>query len=157
MSDVARPTIESSLKECEAHLDRLRHGAAVLADVFPLTEERLSALKDEKLAHLDQFIYRFTKLQDSMARRLLPSLYTYLENDTRPQPFIDILNRLEQLDVITDAASWQRFRNLRNNLAHDYPESRGQTIATLNELFDSWRELEAMFDKARGQFEKRAG
>jgi transcriptional regulator with XRE-family HTH domain len=155
VSDAARPTIESSLSECEAHLDRLRHGAKVLADVFPLSEERLSALNDEKLAHLDQFIYRFTKLQDSMARRLLPSLYTWLENDPSPRPFIDILNRLEQLGVLTDVASWQRFRNLRNNLAHDYPGRRDQTVATLNELFDTWQELEAMFATAREEFERR--
>jgi hypothetical protein len=128
-----------------------------LADIFPLTEDRLSALNDEKLAHLDQFIYRFTKLQDSMARRLLPSLYTWLENDPTPRPFIDILNRLEQLGVLTDVASWQRFRNLRNNLAHDYPESRDQTVATLNELFDTWQELEAMFTTARDVFERRSG
>lgn len=152
MSDPIKATIESSLKECDAHLRRLEHGEQVLERLFPLSEERMDTMSEGELAHLDQFIYRFTKLQDSMARRLLPSLYSYLENDTSPRPFLDILSRLEKLGVLTDQETWQRFRTLRNSLAHDYPESRGQTIATLNELFREWRQLKEMFDHAKAKY-----
>ena len=106
MSKAARATIESAIQECEGHIDRLERGEAILQRIFPLTEERLMRLGDTELAHLDQFIYRFTKLQDSMGRRLLPSLYGYLENDAVPRPFLDILNRLEQLGALTDLAPW---------------------------------------------------
>lgn len=65
------------------------------------------------------------------------------------------IERLEQLGLVQDVGVWQRFRNLRNNLAYDYPESRDQTVATINELFDSWRELAQMFDRARQEYRRR--
>jgi hypothetical protein len=49
----------------------------LLADRFPLLEKDFSNLQEEQIEHIDQFIYRFTKLQDSMGTRLLPSLYSY--------------------------------------------------------------------------------
>jgi len=114
-----------------------------------------SAIK-ECSAHLDQFIYRYTKLQDSLARRLLPALYGVLENDDSPRAFLDILNRLEQLGVVPDKERWQVHRNLRNNLAHDYPESIEQTVATLNQLFESWRDLEQLFEAALTAYNRHA-
>ncbi|MBS3780655.1 MAG: hypothetical protein KGY41_09690, partial [Desulfovermiculus sp.] len=81
--------------------------------------------------------------QDSMGTRLLPAIYAWLESDKRPKPFMDVLNRLEQLGVIDDVNLWQFFRNLRNNLAHDYPESIDQTVETLNLLF---AEIDSMLD-----------
>jgi hypothetical protein len=84
-----------------------------------------------------------------MARRLFPALYALAEGDATPRPFLDILNRLEQLGAIPQASDWQYFRNLRNNLAHDYPDSIDQTVATLNELFDNWRALKRIFQAAR--------
>ena len=73
-----------------------------------------------------------------------------------PRPFLDILNRLEQLGVVPDKERWQLHRNLRNNLAHDYPESIEQTVATLNQLFDTWRDLEQLFEAARAAYGSRA-
>ena len=93
MNQTLHATIESSLKECQAHSARLQRGEAILAPCFPLTLEHLRSLKEEQVTQLDQFIYRFTKLQDSLARRLLPALYTLLESDTEPRPFLDILSR----------------------------------------------------------------
>lgn len=58
------------------------------------------------MTSISQFIYRFTKLQHSMARRLLPSLYQHLEADTEPRPFLDLLHRLEQLDIVPSVARW---------------------------------------------------
>ena len=99
--------------------------------------------------HLDQFIYRFTKLQDSMATRLLPAMYAWLEDAPRPIPFLDILNRLEQLDLIENVEQWQFFRNLRKNLALDYPESLDQTATTLNLLFKNINTMKSMYLKIR--------
>lgn len=149
-------TIESSIRECTAHIERMSNGETVLRGDFPLNEERLDTMGETNLAHLDQFIYRFMRLQDSMATRLFPSLYSWLEESSEPTPFLDVLNRLEQLRVVPSAVEWQRFRNLRNSLAHDYPETRKQTVSTLNELYTTWRKLEQMFNQARIYFEERA-
>ncbi|MBS3778942.1 MAG: hypothetical protein KGY41_00960, partial [Desulfovermiculus sp.] len=131
MIEEVEKTIVSALRENDTHVQRLQRAKGLLAEFFPLTVESFTHLNDEHIEHIDQFIYRFTKLQDSMGTRLLPAIYAWLESDKRPKPFMDALNRLEQLGVIDDVNLWQFFRNLRNNLAHDYPESIDQTVETL--------------------------
>ncbi len=155
MNEEIRATADSAIRECAAHLDKLHGSNEFLQRLRPLTAETLENIAKDEVLHLDQFLYRFTKLQDSMARRLLPSLYVLLEGDTEPRPFLDVLNRLEQLGVINSVETWQRFRNLRNNLAHDYPENLQQTADTVNELLENWHDLEAMYTNARDVYHSR--
>lgn len=143
--------VRSAIQECDAHVGRIRRGVAKLSRVFPLTEKTFASLDDDTIGKIDQFIYRFTKLQDAMGLRLFPSLYSLLEEVTEPRPFLDILNRLEKLGVLTSVQEWQEFQALRNNLAHDYPESIAQTVATLNTLFERWPAMEALYTRARSK------
>lgn len=145
------------MTESDSHIAQLERGAQALAAIFPLEPASLHSLAEEQTARLDQFIYRFTKLQDSIGRRLLPALYAYAEGDDEPKPFLDILSRFEQLGAVTSADQWQYFRNLRNNLAHDYPESVDQTVATLNELFEHWRELVELYTAAKEFYRAHSG
>jgi hypothetical protein len=156
MKEELSATIESAITEGESHLEKLHTSEDYLQALRPITPSTLKALDDDAVLRLDQFVYRFTKLQDSMARRLLPSLYSLLEADTEPKPFLDILSRLEQLEVLPSVQTWQRFRNLRNNLAHDYPESLDQTAETLNQLLQTWGDLEEIFVRARDAYRRRA-
>lgn len=149
-------TIESALREGEAHLRQLERASSILTDLFPLNAEALKAFPEDTVPVLDQFIYRFTKLQDSMATRLLPSLYAYLNADDTPRPFLDILSFLEKIGILTSERDWQFFRGLRNNLAHDYPESTVQTAETLNTLFARWRDLLTMFETARAGYRSKS-
>jgi hypothetical protein len=142
-------TINSSIKECDSHLSRLRRSYGLIAGFFPLTEGILKNCSEERIGYLDQFIYRFTKLQDAMGSRLLPSVYSYLKNEIKPVPFIDILSGLEKYEVLTSENDWQFFRNLRNFLTHDYPESIDQTVLTLNMLFGNWKKRESMYMRVR--------
>jgi len=114
-----------------------------------LTEGILKNCSEERIGYLDQFIYRFTKLQDAMGSRLLPSVYSYLKNEIKPVPFIDILSGLEKYEVLTSENDWQFFRNLRNFLTHDYSESIDQTVLTLNMLFGNWKKMESMYMRVR--------
>ena len=145
----ARATAESAFRECSTHVERMEDAASVLSAHFPLSAERLTALDGEAVARLDQFVYRFMKLQDSMAARLLPSLETIVRADNSPRPFLDMIADLEKFGVLPAETDWQYFRNLRNNLAHDYPESVDQTAATLNALHDRWPRFAAILTSAR--------
>jgi len=148
-------TIQSAIKENDTHLQRLTRSKKLLCEFFPLTAEKFSDLTELEIEHIDQFVYRFSKLQDSMGTRLLPSIYTWLEDDNRPIPFLNVLNRLEKLRLIADVGKWQFFRNLRNNLAHDYPESLDQTVGTLNLLYMEIGVLESMYKDIRDYWLKR--
>jgi hypothetical protein len=149
-------TIESSVRECDAHLRWIERNRELLADAFPLAASDLEGADERTIELVDQLIYRFTKLQDSMARRLLPSFYALLEGRDDSVPFLDMLHRLEQLGLLTSAADWQLFRALRNNLSHDYPETIKQTTLTLNQLYAEWPKLREMFARFRDEYQKRS-
>lgn len=155
MTDIIKTKIDSSINECDSHLKKLQRGRLLLADFFPLDSEVFSSLTEEQIEHIDQFIYRFTRLQDSMGKRLFPSMISYLDDDYSPRPFLDILERLEQLGIITSSTDWQFFRNLRNNLSHDYPENIKVMIETLNLLFDEWIKMENIYTTARRYYENK--
>ena len=145
--EVHAATILSALRECDSHVARLKRGYILLSQFFPLTADRFVGFSEEQIEHVDQFIYRFTKLQDAMGIRLLPALYALMQDSILPVPFLDVLNRLEKLSVISSVDEWQLFRNLRNNLAHDYPESVDQTVLALNSLFRYHERLLVMFEQ----------
>ena len=79
--------------------------------------------------------------------RLIPAVYALLESDTSAHPFIDILNRLEKLGVLTSAADWQYFRSLRNNFAHEYPERSEDIVNAINALYASWDRFMMLYMK----------
>jgi len=132
VNETLKSTLESSLTENDSHSAIIQENRNLLSKHFPLTPEKLEHLEQTDKAFLDQFLYRFLKMQDSLGTRLIPGLYSLLEVDDNPRPFLDILRRLEKLGVITREQDWQFFRELRNNLAHEYPDSKEQTINSLN-------------------------
>jgi len=137
--------LTSALEECRTHFRRIATATEAIGSVFPLDSGGLDSLGDDRVAHIDQFIYRFSKLQDSMGTRLFPVVHGILQADDSPRPFIDIINRLEKLGFLSSVTEWQFFRELRNRFAHEYPERREQTIAALNELYASWPGFQAMY------------
>jgi hypothetical protein len=155
VNDVLRLKTDAALQEGDAHLHRLAGGTKKLASVFPLSPETFESLADETVSLLDQFIYRFTKLQDAMATRLFPSLVSMITGSDAPRPFMDTLNQLEKAGIISSAETWQTLRVLRNNLAHDYPGSKEQCAATLNMLFLQWHQLETMFISAKTYYKEK--
>jgi len=59
----------------------------------------------------------------------------YLQEDILDKPFRDILNRLDRLKIIDSSDTWLALRELRNDLAHEYPMMPEETIDKLNHLF----------------------
>lgn len=149
MTDLAKEKIILAIKECDSHIEKLNRGRRLLSEFFPLDLRTFTDINDEQIEHIDQFIYRFTRLQDSMGKRLFPSIISYFDNDITSRSFLDILARLEQLGIISNDMDWQFFRNLRNNLSHDYPDSTKIMVETLNLLFDEWQRMENIYLSAR--------
>lgn len=154
MDEVIKLKCASAVEECKKHRQRIDIALKFLYPLFPLTEGRLNALSDEQTAVLDQFLYRFTKLQDCIGLRLIPAVYVLLENDTAAHPFIDILNRLEKLGVLTSVYDWQYFRSLRNNIAHEYPERSDDIVNAINTLHASWDRFAMLYMKLAATAEK---
>ena len=110
------------LDECDRHLLALREAMARCPE--PLTEAHFAIRNPELIAALDQFAYRFIKLQDVMSVQLfrqfaLEALWEPVES----LPILDILNLLERYRYLASAARWQEIREIRNQITHEWRRS----------------------------------
>jgi uncharacterized protein YutE (UPF0331/DUF86 family) len=79
-------------------------------------------------------VFRFTKLQDEIGNNTFRFLLEFLKEEYTDKPFRDILNILERLKIIDSSDTWLSLRELRNDLAHDYPMMIDETVDKLNYL-----------------------
>jgi hypothetical protein len=99
---------------------------------LPLTGEQFQSLTDPQIQTLDQFILRFTKLQDAMGSHLYTSILDYLQEPLEDRPMLDKLNRLEKLGYLDNAEMWASVRSIRNKFSHDYPDDPEKNAALIN-------------------------
>jgi len=127
--------LTTSLQKCRIHLQRLHYAISQTEKLFPLDREIYQNLNDAQIGNIDQLVFRFTKLQDELGTNTFRYVLVYLQEDIIDKPFRDILNRLERLKIIDSSDIWLTLRELRNDLAHEYPMMVEETIDKLNHLF----------------------
>lgn len=127
--------LKPALMECEQHQAHLQSAWREAVD-FPAlqTEAKDITLTDSQIRALDQLIFRFGKLQDTIGTRLLPALLQLLQEWQDNEAFLDKLNRAEKLGFLASAEQWQRLRELRNQTMHEYPENIELTVINLRRL-----------------------
>lgn len=94
----------------------------------------------------DQIIYRFTKLQDAMGERLVPSTLATLREPFEDWSMRDRLDRLERLGFL-DVDAWLQWRDVRNRLAHEYPDQAELRFAALLAAVDAARRMAQAYDR----------
>jgi len=124
--------LQDAWRECERNIYHLCRALTSLDPILPMTGARFEHLTDEQVQSVDQFILRFTKLQDAMGSRLFPAILQYLQEQYEERPMLDKLNRLEKLRYLQSAEAWQNIRNTRNKFAHDYPDDWERNAALIN-------------------------
>lgn len=120
-AEVQGARLAAALWECDRHQAAL---AEALADWHRAPAASSAALEqDSGLRRLtDQILYRFTKLQDAMGERLVPATLGWLREPHEAWPMRDRLDRLERLGFL-DVNTWLQRRDVRNRLAHEYPDA----------------------------------
>ena len=131
---VQHERLQASLAKCRMHLKRLQYASTQLTGLFPLSLNAYSGLSEATVGHIDQLIFRFTKLQDELGNHTFRFLLGFLQEDIAGKPFRDILNTLERLQVIDSADTWLTLREIRNDLTHEYPMLVDETVDKLNHL-----------------------
>ena len=71
--------LQDAWRECERHIYHLFYAMRSIHTFLPLTEKTYINLTDEQIQAIDQFILRYTKLQDTMGGRLFKESYPLLE------------------------------------------------------------------------------
>lgn len=138
--------LQTNITECKKHVRAMNYAYSKILARTPLTSTILLEQNDEEIAQIDQFIYRFSKLQDAIGNKLFRSVLLILGEDISNKSAIDIFNKLEQLEIISDYDKWRNLRNLRNELAHEYEEDLDYTAELLNKLLKQKLELESYLD-----------
>ena len=136
---------------CQGHADALSEA---------LQDMQLRALGADDYTHLnkddrrllDQFAYRYTRLQDDMGARLMPSVLKAMGEDIALMSAIDRFARVEQLGWLDSADNWLVLRQERNQFAHDYPDSPTERFERLQAAVQAARQLLTIM----AQFQRKA-
>lgn len=121
--NAAQEALAGVLWECGEHARHLRNALDAMRRIEPLDAHRLESLSDDEIRIVDQFIYRYTCLQDALGQKAFKYLLEATQEPLGPAAtFIDRLNVLERLGVL-DASDWEITRLLRNRLVHEYPDA----------------------------------
>lgn len=136
--------LAQALAACAAHRQALSEALADLQS-GQLTPGDMAHLGKEQRRLLDQFAYRYTRLQDDMGARLMPAALAAMGEPVATLSVIDRLNRLEQLEWLPSAEEWGDLHRIRNEFAHDYPEAPEQRFEHLQAAIASaYRALEIL-------------
>ena len=123
--------LEVALKQCERHASVMGHAMREMPQ--PLTVESLQQPQSELLRLVDQFVFRFIKLQDTMGTQVLRQFATkVLAEPVEDAPFIEVLHLLERQGFLTVDA-WAHQRSVRNALTHEYPEDPLRQVLALTD------------------------
>jgi hypothetical protein len=134
------------VNECYKHKQRMMSAIENLQQILPLNGERYQRLTEDEVTHIDQYLFRFAKLQDTMGQRLFRLIMSMLGEDVESMPFIDVLNRLEKMGRIPSVEEWRRLGEIRNQVSHEYDDRPEYMAAALNSVFDA---RESLFDVLR--------
>ena len=79
--DDKRDRLKEAVLLCSIHVERMSFAYSKIKKYFPLTVDTYSSLQPEEESFIDQLIYRFSKLQDSMGGKLFPAILENLGED----------------------------------------------------------------------------
>ncbi len=144
--------LEREFDVCDKHILRINEALEGLGVNIPMSADCYSNLTTEQVRCIDQFIFRFSKLQDSMGAKIFRYILEYLDEDITALPMRDILNRLERYLIIPSADEWTYIRELRNEISHDYPLLETDVAAILNELFSKTDIIFSIYSKLKSVF-----
>jgi hypothetical protein len=148
-------TFKEKLYECHKHIEKITVSKNHLSAIMPLSVERYLNLNDIDISFIDQLIYRFSKLQDTMGEKIFPFILILSKEDVKKKTFIDILNRLEELGVL-DKAEWLKLREIRNDIAHEYSFNTDEVVDSIVAIYKASEELmgiyKATYDFCKNKF-----
>lgn len=151
--DGARLKLQAALAECALHAQVLDEALALLPARFEADDVR--RVDSGRRRVLDQLAFRFMKLQDSLGEKVLPALLAQ-SLDPLPDdvPFVQKLQRLERLGAVVSVEQWKLLREVRNALAHEYPDHPALQAAAWTRLRDAAVRLLEAWRAAQGSAQR---
>lgn len=120
----------------DRHANRMMIAIDRIKNSIPISGDDIENLTGEELAYYELYASRFSKLQDFLGSNLFTTLLEQTGEQTESMTFIDKLNKLEKLEIINSADEWLKMRQIRNILAHEYPDRPEITAEIFNRAFN---------------------
>lgn len=152
MQNLAQIKLKKLVLECDKHQLRIESAYHKIENKLPLNSKSYLQLSEEEIEHIDQFLFRFAKLQDAIGQRFFKAILSLLQEDVESLPFIDILNKLEKLNLIQSSDQWLRLREIRNVIAHEYDDSPELMSQSLNAVFAAKVELFGIYNHLKDSY-----
>jgi hypothetical protein len=137
-------TFKEKLYECDKHVEKITVSKNHLHAFMPLSVETYLKLNDVDISFIDQLIFRFSKLQDSMGEKIFPAILVLAKEEVKKKTFIDILNRLEELEIL-DKAEWLKLREIRNDIAHEYSFNKDEVVDSIIAIYNASDDLMSIY------------
>lgn len=91
---------------------------------------------------VNSFLFNYLKIQDKIGSKLFRlALQQWREIDSADMTMLDILNRLERLGIIESVEAWDKLREIRNALTHEYPEDTQLRIENIQLALRGYQQL----------------
>ena len=103
---------------------------------------------------INSFLFNYIKIQDKIGAKLFRKfLFTLKEIDDLNLPMIDILHILEKLNIISDLDQWDKLREIRNMIAHEYPSDINERVENIQLALDGYKTLKLLFKSIKDYVE----
>ena len=137
--------LQKIINECDKHILRMNSAYKKIVASLPLDAESYTKLNEDEVEHIDQYLFRFAKLQDAIGKRFFKVIFVSLEEDIEDISFIDLLNRLEKLNILDSTEQWLELRKIRNVLSHTYEDESEEMSIAINDIFDKKEAIEKIY------------
>jgi predicted nucleotidyltransferase len=137
--------LEKILKECDKHLQRINEAYSDMSTFMPLTAAKYENLSKDDVQAIDQYLFRFSKLQDSMGEKLFRVLLGRFEENADKLSFLDVVNKLEKYAAMDITNEWHDLRQIRNQLAHEYEDDAIEMANIINLIYAKKEAIESIY------------
>jgi len=134
--DLNKIKIDKYFKECDKHIQRIEESFEDIKNIIPINSTTYLKLSKDEVQAIDQYIFRFSKLQDTLGEKIFKLLIEEFMPTNELVTFIDKLNMLEKLGFINSVKEWQNLRKIRNEIAHQYDDEPDEMSQSINNIIN---------------------
>lgn len=99
---------------------------------------------------VNSFLFNYIKIQDKIGAKLFRQVLLALrELPNERVPMIDLLNLLEKLGLIESVEQWDRLREIRNTIAHEYPSDVLERVDNILLALSGFERLRQIYGSLR--------
>lgn len=143
--DIEEIKLQKYFDECDKHIQRINDAYGDMQSFMPLSSKKYQNLTKDEVQDIDQYLFRFSKLQDTMGDKIFKVIIHKYEQSDAPISFVDILNKLEKYGFIDDAKEWINLRKIRNIIAHQYDDEPAEMAEAINNIVYQKKIIEEIY------------